>query len=67
MFFTIRFFKYGDDAWDSKDVKECSLYDAFVRARKGTTGSEYTVAEIYDTHGQFITYFENGELKHGDD
>lgn len=68
MFYTVKFYKYYNTAM-SPVYKETAkgLYEAMAVARKGTEISECGIAEIFDSHGQFIIHFRDGELKHGYD
>jgi len=47
------------------ETTEPSLYDAMVCARLGTGDTDCGLAEVLDSHGQFIVHFEDGELRHG--
>jgi len=66
MYFTVKFYKYYEKgATPVYETTEPSLYDAMVCARLGTGDTDCGLAEVLDSHGQFIVHFEDGELRHG--
>ena len=66
MFFTLKYYTFYDTS--KVPVFEDTvptLADAMERARDATKITDCGIVEIYDSHGQFIIHFQDGELRHG--